>query len=120
MTGVVIRKVVDFVEDTLVEGGKPAARPLRMAACAAVIRSPWGSAYVEDLQPGIHAHAAILGDLLVPRLVALMGGPEGIEAFGKAAVCPRPLARPSTYSDHPSCSRNERRRPRQHYSPYHR
>ena len=26
MTGVVIRKVVDFVEDTLVEGGKPAAR----------------------------------------------------------------------------------------------
>jgi len=86
MTGVVIRKVVDFVEDTLVEGGKPAARPLRMAACAAVIRSPWGSVYVEDLQPGIHAHAAILGELLVPRLVALMGGPEGIEAFGKAAV----------------------------------
>ncbi|RVC03701.1 amino acid synthesis family protein, partial [Mesorhizobium sp. M7A.F.Ca.AU.001.01.1.1] len=54
MTGVLIRKIVDFVEDTLVEGGRAAPVPLRMAACAAVIRNPWaGSAFVEDLQPHI-------------------------------------------------------------------
>ncbi|WP_315900387.1 amino acid synthesis family protein [Maritimibacter alkaliphilus] len=86
MSEVVIRKIVDFVEDILIEGGKPAEKPLRMAACAAVIRNPWGRDYVEDLQPAIHAHAAVLGEALVPRLVALMGGPEWIEAFGKCAV----------------------------------
>ncbi|MCE7029483.1 amino acid synthesis family protein [Jiella sp. CBK1P-4] len=82
-----IRKVVDYVEDTIAEGGRLAAKPLRMAACAAVIRNPWAEqGFVEDLQPGIHQAARVLGDALVPRLVALMGGPEGIEAYGKAAV----------------------------------
>ncbi|APH71666.1 amino acid synthesis family protein [Aquibium oceanicum] len=87
MNEVVIRKVVDYVEDTLVEGGRPAPARLRMAATAAVIRNPWaGMAFVDDLQPQILAHARVLADAIVPRLVALMSGPAGIEAFGKCAV----------------------------------
>lgn len=87
MSEVHIRKVVDYVEDTLVEGGRAAASPLRMAACAAVIRNPWsGPEFTDDLHPAILAHARALSDVLVPRLVALMGGPDGIEAFGKCAI----------------------------------
>lgn len=87
MSDVLIRKVVDFVEDTLVEGGKAAPVPVRMAACAAVIRNPWsGPSFTEDLTPEILVHAKVLADVLVPRLIALMGGSEGIEACGKAAV----------------------------------
>jgi hypothetical protein len=87
MNDVVIRKVVDYVEDTLVEGGRASPVTLRMGATAAVIRNPWsGSAFTEDLQPKILAHAKVLADAIVPRLVALMGGADSIEAFGKCAV----------------------------------
>ncbi|MBX9451611.1 MAG: amino acid synthesis family protein [Mesorhizobium sp.] len=87
MSGVVIRKVVDYVEDTLIEGGRAASAPLRMAACAAVIRNPWaGQSFVEDLQPQILDHAKVLTDALVSRLVSNLGGRERIEAFGKCAV----------------------------------
>lgn len=87
MGDVIVRKVVDYVDDTFVEGGKVCAVPHRMAACAAVIRNPWsGSGYVDDLQPAIFEHAKALGGILVPRIVALMGGAGSIEAFGKCAV----------------------------------
>lgn len=86
MSDVHIRKIVDYIEDTLIEGGREVTVPVRMAACAAIIRNPWGSDYVEDLQPQIMAHSVALADALVPRLVALMGGSEKIEAFGKSAV----------------------------------
>ena len=87
MTGIRVRKVADYVEEVLIEGGREAATPLKIAACAAVIRNPWASdGFIENLDPEILSHAAHLGDLLVPRLVALMGGADRIEAYGKAAV----------------------------------
>ena len=42
-----IRKIVSFVDDTLIEGGRAAPRPLRMAASAVVIRNPWAGGFVE-------------------------------------------------------------------------
>lgn len=81
-----IRKVVDAVEDTFIEGGRAARRPLRMAACAAVIRNPWAGGFVDDLVSTIHAYAQPLADALVPRLISNFAGPDAIEAFGKAAV----------------------------------
>ncbi len=87
MSDVQIRKIVDYVEDTLIEGGRAAPRPLRMAVCAVVIRNPWaGAGFVEDLQPQILAHVKPLAEALVPRLVALLGGAGRIEACGKASV----------------------------------
>lgn len=87
MTGIRIRKVVDYVEDILIEGNRSAPIPLRMAVCAAVIRNPWaGVDFVENLQPEILGHAKPLAEALVPRLVELMGGADKIEAYGKAAV----------------------------------
>ena len=86
MTEPSVRKIVDYVEDTVTEGGRTASQTLRMAGCAAVIRNPWAGGFVEDLQPQIMAHARLLGDLIVPRLIDLMGGADKIEAFGKCAV----------------------------------
>lgn len=87
MSQIAIRKVIDYVEDTYIEGGRSADVPLRMAACAAVIQNPWaGRPFEEDLIPLIHEAAPILAEALVPRLVALLGGSDNIQAYGKAAA----------------------------------
>ena len=82
-----IRKIVRYVDETLIEGGKPAERPWVMAAVAAVIRNPWaGQGFVEDLRSTILALAPPLGEIMVPDLLATIGGAERVEAYGKAAV----------------------------------
>lgn len=83
---VAIRKLVTYSEDIFVEGDK-AGGPLRMVAVAAVVRNPWhGRGFVEDLRPEILKAAPTLGRRIVPLLVDLCGGPDAIEAYGKAAV----------------------------------
>ncbi len=81
-----VRKYVAFIEDTLIEGTKPAETPLRMAAVAAVLKNPWAGHFVEDLTPEIHAFAPILGKEMVARLMPLVNGGENVEAFGKTAI----------------------------------
>jgi hypothetical protein len=81
-----IRKVVTYVEDVFIEGGK-AGGPVRAAAVAAVLRNPWaGQGFVENLRPEILRIAPALGKQIVPPLIDLCGGREAIEAYGKAAV----------------------------------
>ena len=85
MTELQIRKLVQYVEDVYIEG-KPGS-PVRTAAVAAVIPNPWaGRGYVEDLRPEILALAPGLGAALVAPLLALCGGGDAVEAYGKSAV----------------------------------
>lgn len=82
-----IRKIVHHFEETLIEGGKEAARPLKMFAVAAVLRNPWaGRGFVDDLKPEIHAIAPQLGRLLTERIIALAGSGDAVKGYGKAAV----------------------------------
>lgn len=81
-----IRKFVTFDEEILIEGFKEAAQPWRMFAVAAVVTNPWAGRYVEDLKPEIMAYGPILGEALTDRIIALAGGGDKIEAYGKAAV----------------------------------
>ena len=82
-----IRKIVHYQEETLIEGGKDAAPPLKMFAAAAVLRNPWaGRGFVPDLKPEIHAVAPQLGELLTARIIALAGSGDAVEGYGKAAV----------------------------------
>ena len=81
-----IRKFVTFDEEILVEGFKQAEVPWRMFAVAAVITNPWAGRYVEDLKPEIHRFGPELGSLLAERIIALAGGGDQIEAYGKSAV----------------------------------
>ena len=82
-----LRKIVTYVEETYIEGGREAAKPLKLVAAAAVIRNPWaGQDFVEDLRPEIHAVAPVLGDTLTRSILDLAGSGEAVEGYGKAAV----------------------------------
>jgi hypothetical protein len=82
-----IRKIVTHIDETLIEGGKAAGTPWRMVAVAAVVKNPWaGKGFVDDLKPEILAHAPILGEILVPRVLDACGGGDKVLAYGKSAV----------------------------------
>lgn len=81
-----IRKIVRYVEDIFIEGGREGG-PVRMVAVAAVLTNPWaGQGFVENLRPEILAIAPDLGRRLVDPLLELCGGGDGVQAYGKAAV----------------------------------
>lgn len=82
-----IRKLVTYIDETLIEGGRAAPIPLRLFAVAAVLRNPWaGQGFVEDLGPEIRTVAPGLGQLITEKLLGLMGSGEAVEGYGKAAV----------------------------------
>ncbi|HTK36384.1 MAG TPA: amino acid synthesis family protein [Caulobacteraceae bacterium] len=81
-----LRKISTFVEETLIEGGRPTERPVTMVVVAAVLRNPWaGQGFVEDLQPEIRRVAPVLGKIMTDRLVAAMPA-HRVEAYGKTAA----------------------------------
>ena len=85
--GFEIRKIVSYTEETFIESGKVAEKPVTMAGLAVVMKNPWhGRGFVEDLKPEIKANCSALGALMVERLTAIIGGAANIEAYGKAAV----------------------------------
>ncbi|GAA3828736.1 amino acid synthesis family protein [Streptomyces coacervatus] len=80
-----VRRIVTVVEEIHAEGGRELDRPARIAVVAAVIENPWaGQGFVEDLNPGIDAHASDLGALLAPAVLDALEAPA--EAYGKAAI----------------------------------
>ncbi|AOF93217.1 amino acid synthesis family protein [Sinorhizobium sp. RAC02] len=82
-----VRKTLLHVETTFVEGGKEAAKPLKLIAAMAVVKNPWaGRGFVEDLKPEIHAVAPILGELLTKMIIDEAGSGDVVEAYGKSAV----------------------------------
>ena len=83
-----IRKIVTYTENTLIEGGKAAPRPLRLIGVAAVLTNPWaGRGFTEDLSPEIRALAPVLGETLTNEIIGVAGSGEAIEGYGKAAIC---------------------------------
>lgn len=82
-----IRKTLLHVEETLIEGGKPAERPLIMIAAIAVIQNPWaGRGFVEDLRPEINDCAPDLGARLTEMILQAAGGGDRVEGYGKSAI----------------------------------
>ena len=72
-----IRKIVSYIEETLIEGGKATDKPVTMVGLAVVIKNPWvGNGFVDDLKPQIKANCSALGELMVARLTAAIGGAE--------------------------------------------
>jgi hypothetical protein len=80
-----IRKTMVFVEDIHHDGGPAPAAPRRRAAILAVVANPFAGRYVADLQPAME-DLKPLGLALTDRLIAAMGGREGIDGYGKAAL----------------------------------
>lgn len=81
-----IRKISTFLEETFIEGGKAAARPVNIVVVAAVIENPWaGRGFVENLRPEIIRIAGPLSQEMTSRLLRQMPA-DAIEACGKAAA----------------------------------
>jgi hypothetical protein len=85
--GLELRKIVTYSEETLIEGGRLASKPLSLFAVAAVLRNPWSErGFVEDLRPEIHAVAPALGERLTAEILCMSGSGDAVEGYGKAAV----------------------------------
>gem|GEM_PF-5237796 len=66
-----IRKTLLHVENTLIEGGKAAEKPLILIAAIAVIKNPWaGQGFVDDLAPAIRDCAPGLGEMLTKMVLS--------------------------------------------------
>lgn len=82
-----IRKLVIFLEETYIEGGKEAGRPTRIAAACAVISSPFAGKFVEDLSPIINQYCKAMGEMLPRRVTEALGIEGGqVESFGKGVI----------------------------------
>ncbi|HUR42596.1 MAG TPA: amino acid synthesis family protein [Aestuariivirga sp.] len=81
-----IRKIVTFVDETMMEQGRAISPPLRRAAAVAVIENPFAGRYQEDLSLLIDVGEE-LGGLLAERAVAALGMAGGeVQSYGKAAA----------------------------------
>lgn len=82
-----IRKFVSYSEEIITDGGKTAPQPLKLFAVAAVMENPWaGRGFVDDLKNEIRRIGPVLGEMLTTRTLAIAGGGDAIEAYGKAAI----------------------------------
>jgi len=81
-----IRKFALITEEIFHEFGPPPARPLRRAACLAVIANPFAGRYVADIQPFMK-ELEPLGLEMANRLVTALGGDASqIQGYGKGAI----------------------------------
>jgi len=81
------RKILQYQDTSLIEGGKKAEQPLQLFAAAVVVTNPWaGRGFVDDLSPEIRAAGPVLGPLLTDTMLDMTGGGDAVEAYGKAAV----------------------------------
>jgi hypothetical protein len=85
MTGFTIRKIVTQIEEILHEGGPLAKQPPVKGAIYAICANPFAGRYDPDLQPAMEALKP-LALQLTDRLVAALGGRDGIDAYGKGAL----------------------------------
>jgi hypothetical protein len=85
MSLVKVRKYKLDVEECWHEGGPVLARPLRVAVAVAVVNNPYAGRYEADLAPFM-AELRQLGAELSARLIAALGGPDQVQAYGKGAV----------------------------------
>ncbi|MHC0053785.1 amino acid synthesis family protein [Actibacterium sp. D379-3] len=81
-----IRKTMIFIEDIHHDGGPVADLPRRRAAIIALVANPFAGRYVEDIK-GAMDDLKPLGLMMTDRLIAAMGGAQGIDGYGKAALC---------------------------------
>lgn len=80
-----LRKIISTIEETHIEGGKNIPSHPRIGLVAVVISNPYAGKYVEDLVPMTRAGVE-LGKELAVRLVDLLGGPDAVQAYSKAAL----------------------------------
>lgn len=85
MAEFIVRKTCLILEEIHHDGGPPPPVPRLRAACAAVVANPFAGRFVADLQPAME-DLKPLGLMMADRLIAALGGSDGIDAYGKGAI----------------------------------
>jgi hypothetical protein len=85
MSDFTIRKIVTQIEEIRHEGGPAPAAPVLRGAIYAICANPFAGRYEPDLQPAMETLKPLALDL-TDRLVAALGGRQGIDAYGKGAI----------------------------------
>jgi hypothetical protein len=80
-----VRKLLTLVEEIRHDGGPPPDTPRLRGAAIAVVANPYAGRFDPDLQPGME-DLKPLGLDMTDRLIAAMGGRDGIDAYGKGAI----------------------------------
>lgn len=80
-----LRKTMLFSETIHHENGPPPAQPRRRAAIVAIVANPFAGVWEEDLQSAMD-DLKPLGLQMTDELIAALGGIEGIDGYGKAAL----------------------------------
>jgi hypothetical protein len=80
-----LRKTLLFVEQIEHEGGPPPAIPRHRAALIALVSNPFAGIWQADLQAAMD-DLKPLGLMMTDRLINALGGIEGIDGYGKAAL----------------------------------
>jgi hypothetical protein len=85
MSLVNVRKYKLDVEECWHEGGPRLATPLHVAVGMAIVKNPYAGRYEADLLPFM-AELRQLGSELSARMIAALGGPAAVQAYGKGAI----------------------------------
>ena len=85
MADFTLRKLVVVIEDIHHDGGPMANPPRQRAAILALVANPYAGRFEPDLQPAMEALKP-LGLMMAHRLIAALGGRDGIDAYGKGAI----------------------------------
>ncbi|MBW8638136.1 amino acid synthesis family protein [Hoeflea sp. WL0058] len=80
-----IRKTMIFIEEIVHDGGPVSAKPRKRGAIMALVKNPFAGRYHEELQSAMD-DLKPLGLMLTDRLIEALGGPDGIDGFGKGAI----------------------------------
>ncbi|MEM9048321.1 MAG: amino acid synthesis family protein [Pseudomonadota bacterium] len=80
-----LRKTVLVVEEILHDGGPPPSQPRMRAAILAIVSNPFWGRFETDLEPAME-DLKPLGLDMTDRLIAALGGRDGIDGYGKAAL----------------------------------
>ncbi|MCW3781616.1 amino acid synthesis family protein [Defluviimonas salinarum] len=80
-----LRKLSLITDEIHHDGGADAATPRRRAAVLAVVSNPFAGRFEPDLQPAME-DLKPLALMMGERLIAALGGAEGIDAYGKGAL----------------------------------
>lgn len=80
-----LRKMTIVFDEIHHDGGPDATVPRLRGAVLAVVSNPFAGRYEPDLQPAMEALQP-LGRAMAERLVAALGGKDGIDAYGKGAI----------------------------------
>jgi hypothetical protein len=80
-----LRKMIVTVEEITHDFGSAPAQPRLRGACIAVTANPFAGRWQESLQPAMDALKP-LGLEMSRRLIAALGGRDGIDGYGKGTI----------------------------------